>query len=462
MKSRRAPACARRALASLVVLGVSAVGVPAAATTTRRIAAAPAPSPPSFTALRSYRAGGDPRSVAIGDLNGDARPDLAVANDHGVSVLANRGDGTFRAARNFTTGSELDQWGAVAIGKLTGDAKPDLAVANFPFRRRGRILLLTNRGRDTFRAERRLLTNPGPEAIGISDLNGDKKPDLVAVSHDADAVSVFLKTGEARFATKVDYRTGAGPGSIAIGDLTGDRAPDLVTTNGNADSISLLVNKGDGTFEPKRGFRARRNPTDVAIGDLNADGKPDVAAVNNWSGSISVFTNSGGGKLEPRRNFPTARGPDAVKIADLNGDRRPDLANLNGGRNSISILLNGGDGTFESRLEYAAGGNPAALASGDLNRDGKVDLVTAYDDSEDGIGVLLARPGLCTVQDVRSVTVDVAKGMLARANCRLGKIRRVHSSLLKSGLILSQKPRPGAVLGKFGRVDVRVSRGPGR
>jgi hypothetical protein len=442
----------------LVVLGVSVAGVPAAATSTRRIAAAPALSPPSFTVLRSYRAGGDPRSVAIGDLNGDARPDLAVANDHGVSVLANRGDGTFRAARNFTTGSEQNPV-AVAIGDLIGDGRPDLAMANFVALGRGRILLLANRGRGTFRPERRLLTNPGPEAIGISDLNGDKKPDLVAVSHDADAVSVFLNTGGGRFAAKVDYRTGAGPVSLAIGNLAGDHAPDVVTTNSNADSISLLVNKGDGTFEPKRDFRARRNPADVAIGDLNADGKADVAAVNNWSGSISVFTNSGGGKLEPRRNFPTARSPDAVKIADLNGDRRPDLANLNLGRDSISILLNGGDGTFESRLEYAAGESPAALASGDLNRDGKVDLVTAYDD---GIGVLLARPGLCTVQDVRSVSVDVAKRMLARANCRLGEIRRVRSSLLKSGLILSQKPRPGTVLRKFGRVDVRVSRGPGR
>jgi hypothetical protein len=460
MKSRRAPACARRALASLVVLGASVIGVPAAATTTRRIVVAPAPSPPSFTALRSYRAGREPQSVAIGDLNGDRRPDLAVANysGHSVSVLANRGDGSFRTARSFTTGSERDLPIAVAIGDLTGDGRPDLAVANFVARGRG-LILLANKGGGTFRAERRLVTNPDPEAIGISDLNGDEKLDIVTVSTD---VSVFLNTGGGRFAAKVDYRTGAGPVSLAIGDVTGDHASDLVTTNSNADTISLLVNKGDGTFEPKRDFRARRNPTGVAIGDLNADGRLDVAAVNNLSGSISVFTNSGGGKLEPRRNFPTARGPDDVTIADLNGDRRPDLANVNPGRDSISILLNNGDGTFEPRLEYAAGGVPTALVPADLNRDRKIDLVTAYDDPDDGVGILLARPGLCTVQDVRSVTVVVAKGMLARANCRLGEIRRVHSSPLKSGLILSQKPRPGAVLRKFGRVDVRVSRGPGR
>jgi beta-lactam-binding protein with PASTA domain len=47
-----------------------------------------------------------------------------------------------------------------------------------------------------------------------------------------------------------------------------------------------------------------------------------------------------------------------------------------------------------------------------------------------------------------------------RANCRLGKIRRAYSKLVKNGLVLSQKPKPGTVLPKLGKVDVRVSRGP--
>jgi beta-lactam-binding protein with PASTA domain len=62
--------------------------------------------------------------------------------------------------------------------------------------------------------------------------------------------------------------------------------------------------------------------------------------------------------------------------------------------------------------------------------------------------VLLARPGLCTVQDVRVVTVEDAKHILARANCRLGKIRRAYSNRVEKGLILSQKPKPGTVLPK--------------
>ena len=50
--------------------------------------------------------------------------------------------------------------------------------------------------------------------------------------------------------------------------------------------------------------------------------------------------------------------------------------------------------------------------------------------------------------------------MLARANCRLGKIRRAYSSRVEKGLISRQKPKPGTVLPRLGKVDVRVSRGP--
>jgi predicted NUDIX family NTP pyrophosphohydrolase len=465
METRSAPAravqCAR-AVGRFAVLSVSLFAVPAAATTTLGTVSSSSIQPPSFAATKNYRVGRNPAAVAIGDLNGDRKPDLAVANseDPSISVLMNRGDGSFRAARNFPTGTENDVPGVVAIGNLTGDSKPDLAVSNGASTGRG-VIVLTNKGGGTFRAERRFLPNIHPAAVAIADLNGDKILDLIAVRFGVDAVSVLLNKAGGRFAANVDYGTGAGPTSVAIGDLTGDHKPDLVTGNENANTVSLLVNKGDGRFESKRDSRTGRNPTAVAIGDLNADGKPDVAVSNNWSRTISLLTNGGEGRFEPRRDFPTAGGPDGVTIADLNGDRRPDLATTAPLRNSVSILVNRGDGKFEPRLDYAAGGSPStsSLERGDLNGDGKVDLATAYDDPVDGVGVLLARPGLCTVQDVRLVTVKDAKRMLARANCRLGKIRRAYSNRVQKGLVLSQKPKPGTVLPKFGKVDVRVSRG---
>src|SRR5207244_808122 len=84
------------------------------------------------------------QSLAIGDLNGDGKADLAVAEsgpydqmgrtftNSGVSVLLGKGDGTFQAAVNYRTGGN-PPWGtpqSVVLGDFNGDGKPDLAVAN--------------------------------------------------------------------------------------------------------------------------------------------------------------------------------------------------------------------------------------------------------------------------------------------------------------------------------------------
>ena len=69
-------------------------------------------------------------AVAIGDVNGDGKPDLATANYDGgtVSVLANKGDGSFQAKIDHADPGA--SFRSVAIGDLNGDRRPDLATAN--------------------------------------------------------------------------------------------------------------------------------------------------------------------------------------------------------------------------------------------------------------------------------------------------------------------------------------------
>jgi hypothetical protein len=421
-----------------------------------------ATSAPSFSRPTTYRTGLAPLSVAIGDLDADGQRDVATANAGGnsVSVLLSGGDRSPAAKRDYRTGLGPD---SVAIGDLDGDGKPDIATANLA---EGSVSVLLNRGDGSFGAPVDYAAGGQigvASTVAIGDLNGDEHPDLATSNDQLNTVSVFANKGDGSFEAKRDYATGASPYAVAIGDLDGDGKRDLVTANFDANTISVLINSGDGRFAVKRDYRAAVNPYAVAIRDLNGDGNPDLATANtNPNGkTASVFLNTGDGSLRVRRDYQAGHDPWSIAIGDLNGDRRPDLvtANSDADAKTVSVLLNQVGARFEPKLDYRAGSDPWAVAIGDLSGDGKADLVAA-NSYANTVSVLTSTAGLCAVQDVRGMTVAGAKRTIMRADCGVGTIRRMYSKIVRRNRVISQKPAPGTVLRRGGKVSLLVSRGP--
>ncbi len=203
-----------------------------------------------------FTTGTNPVSVAIGDLDGDGKPDLAVANQNSatVSVLRNTSTsgsivaGSFAAKVDFATGSSPY---SVAIGDLDGDGKPDLAVAN---QNSATVSVFRNTSTSgsiaagSFAAIVNFTTGTNPFSVAIGDLDGDGKPDLAVANQNSTTVSVFRNTSTSgsiaagSFAAKVDFATGTTPYSVAIGDLDGDGKPDLAVANYSSTTVSVLRN----------------------------------------------------------------------------------------------------------------------------------------------------------------------------------------------------------------------------
>jgi uncharacterized protein (UPF0548 family) len=302
--------------------------------------------PISSTVTSSYA----PFSLTAGDFNGDGKPDLIVIvintgppwyTNSAISVLLGNGDGTFKPAFNYA--SDLAPQ-SVAVGDFNGDGKPDLAVANYgssgPAFTNGSVSLLMGNGDGTFQAAVNYAAGLNPISVAVSDFNGDGKLDLVVANSGSTNTSVLLGNGDGTFRPAVSYGAETAPYSVASGDFNGDGKLDLVVANfGNpysltpiGGSISILLGNGDGTFQAAVNYAAGLGPQFVVVGDFNGDGKLDLAVANNGrhpsndtKGSVSVLLGNGDGTFQSAVNYNAGWAPAFLAVADFNGDGKPDL-----------------------------------------------------------------------------------------------------------------------------------------
>ena len=211
----------------------------------------------SFGSAKHFPTGNFPLGIAVGKLNRDSHPDLAVVSGGNVAVLLGNGLGGFGRAKHVTAGKFPD---GVAIGNLNGDGKPDLAVANH---NSNNVSILTGHGDGTFGKARNFAAGTVPTSIAIGRFNGDNRPDLAVANDFANGlqggVSILLGHGDGTFGPPTDYPVGGiYPTSIAIGKFSGDANPDLAVAVRASDNVSILLGHGDGTFRQGHELRRRR------------------------------------------------------------------------------------------------------------------------------------------------------------------------------------------------------------
>jgi hypothetical protein len=281
---------------------------------------------------------------AVGDFNGDAGLDIAVASiiTNNLYILLNQGNGSFVVADTYSLGFTPQSTVTADVNK---DGKLDLllTVAD-PNTGALRLDVMLGNGDGTFAAPTTVLASI-PSVLnqkGVADFNGDHVPDLAFSA--PQGLEVFLGKGDGTFTPPVVYA--ASPGRVFTADFNGDGIVDVLMVP------SIFLGKGDGTFQTAIALTA--GCAADAVGDVNGDGKTDLVGAaphqtptGTQSYELDVCLSKGDGTFTA---LPPVGGFDKFVgfplIVDINGDGKADLLERGGIGGGFGFLLGNGDGTF--------------------------------------------------------------------------------------------------------------------
>ncbi len=332
-----------------------------------------------------------PSLIAAGDLNGDGRDDLVIADagSSQVFVYFQNAQGGFNPLpdRQIAIGAGP---AALVLTDLDGVHGPDIVVAN---RLSGDISVLPNDATHAFATEIRFRASnslygapekilPGlPPAVHSSAETSAVVPigaggALLVVNTGLDSASILPSAaGGGLFQPRPEWTFAAGrePTAAVAGRFDAHQAaPGVAVLDRGSDSITVYEPTATGGFEPVFTTSAGNAPTGLTVADINGDGTPDLLVGNEY-GDVLILQGNGDGTFQPYRRVDLST---ALAVADLDGDGKPDFVFSNQTRDQVSVQLAGAAPTvFQNRSQGLLA--PGAVVLADLDGDGTKDLIVA-------------------------------------------------------------------------------------
>lgn len=313
--------------------------------------------------------------LTVADLNHDGRLDVGAAFGNGLYVRLN-GDG---AGQLLPLPNQVSTHSYALSGDVNQDGRLDIVTGSTA----GDLSVYLGQPDGTFPATPSFQVSPSVLAscAVLADLNGDNLPDLITNNLVGPELFVFLNQGGGQFPMTADLtiNLNGAVSNLSAGNLNDDDIPDLVGSAGGTEfQVALSVSSLNYASSQ---VSTTGNCQVATLVDLTGSGRDQVITAELTSG-VGVYTRDNSGTFNPQLIAVGGLPVATVAGGDLNLDDVPDLAaatQSSGSLGSAFALLNDGAGSLAAPVALAGPGyvSPVQSLIGDANGDGIPDILVA-------------------------------------------------------------------------------------
>lgn len=332
-----------------------------------------------------FPTGPDPYELAVGDLDVDGRPDIAVACEGAVYVHFG---GDEKRPVKVPVGRGHAR--GMVIEDFDLDGRPDVITTSNVQPAQVFVLISFDAKR---RSQKRRISGAPLFASGLvaHDFDRDGIPDLAASGFAS--ADLHIKFGDGGggvrmiathfpLTAKGAVRRGYG---VAVGRITGGALDDIVVPDGTR--LVIFQGQTNLAYIPRFAFPSKTDPqrpwrpVGVAVADLDRNGHDDLLIVRehpleDLPGDVVVALNDGE-KLTAAQTLDAGARVQSVATGYFDGDAFPDAVVTSFLTGEVALLLNDGKGRLKVAARFASDRGAARIAVADYDGDGKDDIVAA-------------------------------------------------------------------------------------